>query len=122
MTPTAIGARLQLSPWEVPADRVVDLTRRLEAIVAYNATLEARIRELEARSISREHSIAEAVRDLEATEAELAKLKTAAKAAQDEAALYRARLQAVEKEDIETLKRMIAALEALFPAQPRREP
>ena len=75
-TPTLVGGRLELGPWEVPADRVVELTRQIESLAALNQSLQARIRDLEMNGVSREQSLAEAVRDLESSETDLAKMKT----------------------------------------------
>ncbi len=79
------------------------------------AALTVRIRELEAAAISREHSIAESHRQAEAVGAEAARLRADLAAAE-------ARLQQLEKEDVEVLRSMVAALEKLLGVPSGREP
>jgi hypothetical protein len=112
--PTAMGGRLDLAPWEVPADRVVELSKQLETLNALNRSLLARIRELEAHGATREQSLAEAVRDVERADDEVARTRSTLQISREDAAVLRARLQVMEKEDIETLKAVILALDRLL--------
>jgi hypothetical protein len=115
-TPTASGAILNLAPYEVPADRLVELARKNEIQVAEIASLLARIREMEAVATSREHSIAETHRESEAQRADAAR-------ARSELAAVQAQLEQVQKEDIEILRAVVAALERLLEGPSgRREP
>jgi hypothetical protein len=119
-TPTAVGGRLELAPWEFPADRVVELTKQLDTLNSLNRSLLARIRELESHGATREQAIAEAVRDVERADDEVTRTRSTLQLTREEAAVLRARLQLMEKEDIETLKLVIAALEKLLDAPPSR--
>jgi hypothetical protein len=115
-TPTITGAIMNLAPYEVPADRLVEMSRKLEAQAAEMANLTARIRELEALAVSREQSVAESHREAEAQSAEARRLRA------DVAALQ-VRIEQIEREDVEILRAVIAALERLLgPPTPRREP
>jgi chromosome segregation ATPase len=115
-TPTAMGARLELAPWEVPAERVVELSKDLDTLNALNRTLMVRVRELEAQGASRDQAIAEAVRDVERADDEASKARSSLQLTREEAAILRAKLQALEKEDIQTLELVIRALEKLIPS------
>jgi hypothetical protein len=122
MTPTAVGARLELAPWEVPTDRVIELTRQLDALNVLNRSLIARIQDMEAGGATREQALAEAGREVETSEIELAKARGSLQLTREEVALLRVKLQQMEAEDVETLKMVIAALDKLYNAPPRREP
>ena len=56
MMPTVTGGRLELNPWEVPADRVVELSKQLEFAQAQNHDLVARIKDLETQGLGREQA------------------------------------------------------------------
>jgi hypothetical protein len=112
--PTALGGRLELGPAAVPVERVVELSRQIDALAAQNATMQAKVRELEAGVVGRDQAVAETVRIVDAVTAEAAKARSDLQAT-------KTRLQQVEREDVETLKAVIGALEKLFPPG-RREP
>jgi hypothetical protein len=118
--PTAMGGRLELAPWEVPADRVVEFSKQMETLNAVNRSLLARIRELEAAGATREQALSEAVRDVERADTEISKTQASLQISREEAALLRTRIQLMEKEDVETLKRVILALEKLLNSPPSR--
>jgi hypothetical protein len=118
--PTAVGGRLELAPWQVPADRVVELSKQLDTQDALNRTLLIRIRELESHGTTREQSLNEAVRDAERADEEAVKARAALQLTREDAAVLRARLQSIEKEDVETLRLVIAALEKLLDVPPAR--
>ena len=52
--PTAAGGRLALAPYEVPTDRVVELTMHLERLLAENRNLAVRLKEFETLGVGRE--------------------------------------------------------------------
>jgi hypothetical protein len=116
--PTAVGGRLELAPWEYPADRVVDLSKQLETLNSLNRSLLTRIRELEVQGVSREQALTEAVRDIERADDEVAKTRATLQLTREDAANLRARILAMEKEDIATLQAVISALERLLSAPP----
>lgn len=111
--PTAVGGRLELSPWELPADRVVELTRQLDMLNALNRSLLSRIRELEATGATREQALNEAVRDVERTEAEITRIQGSLQLSKEEAAILRMRIQTIERDDVDLLKKLIPALEKI---------
>jgi hypothetical protein len=115
--PTVTGDRLNLAPWEAPADRVVDLTRQLEALNAQNTILMARIKELDAQSAGREQALSEAAREVDATVAAAAKERAALEA---QAAALRLRIRRLEEDDIAFLRAAIEALGRLLP--PEKKP
>lgn len=121
-TPTAVGSRLELAPWEYPADRVVELTKQLETQNTLNRSLITRIHELETHGMTREQALAEAVRDVEKADEEVTRTRATLQLTREDAAALRARIQLMEKEDIETLRMVIAALEKLLDSPPRRTP
>lgn len=109
-TPTAVGGRLELAPWEIPAERVVELSKQIDGLNLLNATLVARIRDLEAQGATREQALNEAVRDAERVEEEAAKMRGTIQLSRDEIAILRARFTALEREDIALFERFIAVL------------
>jgi cell division protein FtsB len=115
--PTVTGDRLNLAPWEAPADRVVDLTRQLESLNAQNAVLAARIKELNAQAAGREQARAEAAREVDATAAAAAKERAALEA---QAAALRLRIKRLEEDDLAFLRAAIEALGRLLP--PEKKP
>lgn len=118
--PTATGARLGLGPNEVPADRVVELSEKVQAAKFENQALISRIRELEAVAAGRETSLFEAIREVEAASAEVSKARADLAALRAEVAAARDRLRQIEKEDVDTLKAVIAGLEKLLQVPPAR--
>jgi hypothetical protein len=92
----------------------------METLNAVNRSLLARIRELEAAGATREQALSEAVRDVERADTEISKTQASLQISREEAALLRSRILLMEKEDVETLKRVIAALEKLLSSGPGR--
>lgn len=119
--PTLYGGRLGLNPNEMPIEKVIDLSRQLEAAAAQNRVLLGRVRELEALGHTREQALQEAVRDVEAALAEVDRARGTLATQRAEIVTLQKKIQQMEQEDIETLKLMIAALEKLLPP-PRKEP
>jgi hypothetical protein len=115
--PTVTGDRLNLAPWEVPADRVVDLTRQLETLNAQNNVLLARIKELDAQAAGREQALSEAAREVEATTVAAAKERAALEA---QAAALQDRIKRIEEDDIAFLRAAIEAVGRLLP--PEKKP
>jgi hypothetical protein len=109
-TPTVTGARLELAPWEAPADRVVDLTRQIDIAQAQNRDLLARIKELEVLGREREQAVAEAAREIDALAPDAAR----ARALQVQVAQLQARIGQLEAEDVALLKKVIELLQKLI--------
>lgn len=122
-TPTVTGERLNLGPGELPADRVLAITSKLEQLLGQNRELVGRIKELESQAISREQALNEALREVDAASAEVLRAKSQMQALQTQLAALQKKLQQMEEEDIRMLKAMIAALERFLNGPPdRREP
>lgn len=113
--PTWSGGKLNLRPGEVPADRVFDLTRQLEVVLAQNRELSARIVELERQGAAREQALMEALREVEVAQAEVDKARGIISAQKSELALLQDKIRQMEREDIELLQLVIKALEKALP-------
>jgi hypothetical protein len=113
--PTALGGRLQLAPYEVPADRVIELTRQLELLAAQNNALLLRIKELESQSTSREQSLKEAEREIESLIAAAVKERASLQAQID---LLQAKIKQLEEEDVKVLELVLEALKKLMERLP----
>ena len=118
--PTAAGSLLNLAPGEAPVDRVVELARLLEAAGVENRALVGRIHALEATGIAREQALAEALREVETASTEVGRAKTDLEQMRKEITALKDRLEQVEKEDVETLKLVISALDKLVQNPPMR--
>jgi hypothetical protein len=110
--PTVTGGRLNLAPYEVPADRVIELTKQMEIILAQNAVLQSRIKELESLAMGREQALAEAMREVETVTALAAKERATFQAQID---TLQGKIKQLEEEDIIFLRAVIDALGKLFP-------
>lgn len=121
-TPTATGGLLNLAPGELPIDRVVELARQLATAEDENRVLRARIRELESNGASREHSVAEMVREVETATAEINTTQGLLRAQKAEITALKARLQQLEEEDLQTLTILVELLERLLKQPASRAP
>jgi hypothetical protein len=117
ISPTVTGARLNLAPYEVPADRVVELSKNLEIALAQNRDLVGRIKELETRGIGREQALAEAVREIDAITAAGLRERSALQA---QILALQGKVKQLEEEDIIFLRAVIEALGKLLP--PEKKP
>jgi hypothetical protein len=113
-TPTVTGGRLELAPYEVPTDRVIDLTRQLEIGQAQNRDLLARIKDLETVGVERDQRLAEATREVEIATADAARSRAALQAAQAQVIDLQDRIREIEREDVELLKKVIELLGRLL--------
>lgn len=113
-TPTVLGDRLELGPGENPLERVVELTREMEALSLYNRSLQERIQQLESQHQVREQALAEAVRQVETATQEVTRSRSQIEQLQNEVATLQAQIRQMEKEDIELLRAVIGALEKLL--------
>jgi hypothetical protein len=114
LNPTVTGGRGQLAPWETPADRMVELSKQLEALLAQNRDLHARLKELETRGLGREQALLEAMREIDAITAAGIKQRAALQAQID---ALQGKIKQMEEEDIVILKLMIDALKKLLPKE-----
>lgn len=115
LNPTVVGGRGQLAPWETPADRMVEISKHLEAALAQNRDLLARIKELETLGISREQALAEAMREIDAVTAAGVKQRATLQAQID---ALQAQIKLMEQEDIVILELMVKALKKLLKENP----
>lgn len=121
--PTVVGGRLGLGPSESPTDRVVALTGQLELLATQNRELQSRIKELEAQATNREQALKEALREVDTANDEVRRATALIQSLRAEIATLQRQVQQMEQEEIETLRRIITALERyLNPPLTRREP
>jgi len=114
--PTVSGARWDLGPNEQPLDRLVELTKYLDAALAQNRELLARVRELETLGKTREQALSEAARELDSLSG-LAKERVALLAQLEE---LRARVKRIEDEDVKLFEDLLKLLNDKFP--PEKKP
>jgi hypothetical protein len=113
-SPTATGARLNLAPYEVPTDRVVELSVQLELALAQNRELLAKIKELEGAGYGREEALHEAARELEYVTADALRTRSTLQA---QIVGLQSKMRQLEEEDIIFLKAVIEALSRLLPPE-----
>jgi chromosome segregation ATPase len=116
-TPTMSGTALNLGPNEMPIDRAVELTRRLDAAAVENQVLASRIRTLEAKAEAREQAINESYRLVESSAMEVSRARSEVAVVKREIDALRERIRVMEQNEIETLKLVIAKLEQLLRQQ-----
>jgi peptidoglycan hydrolase CwlO-like protein len=109
-----LGERLELGPNDNPLERVVELSRELEAASVHNRMLMERLQQLEAQGQTREQALAEAVRQVEAATQEVNRSKTQIEQLQKEVATLQAQIRQMEQEDVELLRSVIETLEKLL--------
>jgi hypothetical protein len=114
--PTVSGARWDLGPNEQPLDRLIEVTKYLDAALAQNRELLARVRELEALGKTREQALNEAAREIDALSG-LAKERAALLAQVEE---LRARVKRIEDEDVKLFEELLRLLNDKFP--PEKKP
>jgi hypothetical protein len=112
--PTATGGRLDLKPNELPIDRAVELSKRIDEVALENAKLITRIRTLEANGLSREQALNETLREIETATAEVVKARGDLQAMRGELTSLRDRVKLAEKNELETLQKVILLLEKLL--------
>jgi hypothetical protein len=117
VNPTATGGRLNLAPWEVPTDRVIELSKQLEVSLAQNQALLNRIKELEALGAGREQALLEASREIDLLAAANKRDRAAFQA---QIVALQGRIKQLEEEDIIFLRAVIDALGRLLP--PEKKP
>jgi hypothetical protein len=103
-------------------DRVLELSKRVDAVVAQNTFLTTQIQGLEAYAKLREQALAESIRGEETATADAARARGELTVARADATAARTRLDQVEQEDIDTLRSLITVLERLVSPPARREP
>ena len=113
-TPTVTGEKLVLGPNELPIDRALELTQRIDALVAENKALQARIVALEANGLTREQAMNEAIREVERATEEVAKARAEVQVLRTELIALRDKLKDVEAAELETLNTVIEALKQLL--------
>lgn len=116
--PTAVGRDLELGPNETPIDRAVELARRIEQVNKENLALLARIRQLEAAAEARETAFSETLRDVQNAYDEVSRIKVEIQGYRKELAALKARVAEVEKDEVEKLKAILAAIDKLLQQSP----
>jgi len=116
--PTAVGGGFELGPHETPMDRAVELGRKIELVSKENLALLARIRQLEAAAEARETALNESLRDAQIATDEATRLRNDLQAVRKDLAALKVRVTQMEKDETETLKAVIAAIEKLLQQSP----
>jgi chromosome segregation ATPase len=111
IAPTVAGGRGNLGPGETAADRLLELTRNLENVLAQNREALARIKELETLGTSREQALAEAARERDALTAEATRTRAALQA---QVLALQSQLKNLEDDDLAFLREAIKELNKLL--------
>lgn len=112
--PTATGGVFDLGPHETPMDRAVELARKIDQVNQENIALLGRIRQLEATAVARETALNETLRDVQIASDEVTRTRAELQAVRKDLAALKARVLQVEKDEAETLKAVIAAIEKML--------
>lgn len=113
-TPTVTGRTLALNPAENGTDRAVELARKIEQLQAENKALQSRIATLEQAATAREEAVAESLREVEAATVEVIRARNELKASKKAVQALKDQIRTMEREEIETLKTIVAELEKLL--------
>jgi hypothetical protein len=116
--PTATGGVFELGPHETAMDRAVELARKIEQVNQENIALLGRIRELEATAAARQTALNETVRDVQIASDEVTRTRAELQAVRKDLAALKTRVLQVEKDETETLKAVIAAIEKMLQQGP----
>jgi len=116
--PTATGGVFELGPYETPMDRAVELARQIDKVNRENIALLGRIRLLEAAAEARETALNETLRDVQIASDEVTRTRTELQAVRRDLAALKTRVLQVEKDEAETLKAVIAAIEKMLQQGP----
>ena len=117
-TPTAAGGILNLAPHESATERAVELALKLAAMEGENRLLFARMKKLEADLEQREKELAAVNQEVDLASGDLSKARLELVDLRRQLGDTRSRLRQVEKEEIETMRLVIAALEKFLNNQP----
>jgi hypothetical protein len=116
--PTAAGGVFDLGPYETPIDRAVELARKIDQVNRENLALLARIRQLEAVAEARETALSETLRDVQNASDEVTRTRNELQTLRKDLAALKTRVMQVEKDEAETLKAVITAIEKLLEQAP----
>jgi hypothetical protein len=111
---TARGGRLDLGPNDYPIDRVLDITKRLEECAAVNQLLLSKMAALEKEGRDRESAMSETLREVDTAAAEVIRARADLAVVKRELDALKERMKRMEKEEVETLKMVIAAVEKIL--------
>lgn len=111
---TLTGKDLRLRRDEMPIDRALEILQRLDDLIDENKRLQTRIRTLEANGLSREQALNETLREVEKATEEVVKARGDIQGLRAELNALRTKVKQVEDNELDTLKRVIAALEKVL--------
>jgi hypothetical protein len=111
MNPTLTGQKLNIGVNELPAERAVQLSERLEIEEAKTQALLVKIKSLEADLVVREKAINDTKQQVDAATIDVTAARKDLDSTRKEFIDLRERLKKVEQEDIETLKTLILTVE-----------
>ncbi len=118
-TPTVAGEMLNLGPNENPTEKAVQLAQGLAGAEAENRLLFFRLKTLETELETRSRSLAESSEEVDQATSEVAKTRLELQTLRKDVSALRDRLRQIEKEDVETLRSIVAALEKLLETSAR---
>ncbi|MCX7665319.1 MAG: hypothetical protein N2112_07230 [Gemmataceae bacterium] len=117
--PTATGLYLNQGPYDSPFERAVELGLRVQSLEGENAELRNKIRQLEQLVENRERLLREDETELRNAAEDVVRARAELEAVRKDFAKLKARLRQVEKEDLETLRSIVTALEKLLERLPQ---
>lgn len=112
--PPGVGEKVGLGPNELPLDRTLEIIRRLDDLIDENKRLQARIRTLEANGLSREQAMNETLREVEKAAEEVVKARSDIQGLRTELTALREKVRQVENDELDTLRKVILALEKVL--------
>ena len=113
-SPTAAGCLLNLGPNESAVERAVELAKLLDVCEAENRVLTRKLKALEATLEGRERMLRDDEVELTKAAEDLIQARADLQRLRDEFGRLRLRLQQAEREDLETLRAIVTALEKLL--------
>ncbi len=118
-TPTATGLYLNQGPYDSAFERAVELGLKVQTLEGENAELRTKIRQLEALVENRERLLRDDEQELSKATEDVVKARAELETVRKDFAKLKARLRQVEKEDLETLRSIVTALEKLLERLPQ---
>ena len=115
-TPTVRGERLDLRPTDTGIEKAIELARQNEQLQSEIRALQAKIAGLEQAATAREEAIAETMREVESATVEVIRARGDLQAARRTTQQLQEQLRKAERDELETLKLIVTALETALAA------
>lgn len=121
--PTVTGTPLNLAPGESPAERSLELARKLAIAEEEKLAMTAHAQQLAVLLEAKDRALIQAEREIRAAAEEVAEARADLQRWKKEMGLLRERLRGAELENVATLRSLIAWLERMLdPAKPPEKP